>query len=106
MRFLVDENLPPRLAAWFNERGHDAIHVGACGLLGARDSAVADLAAREGRIVVTQDADFERPIAGVRALRLGLGNASTATLIGWLAPRLGTALARFESGETVVVLEP
>ncbi len=105
MRFLIDENLPPRLAAWLNTRGHDAIHVGACGLLGADDGAVADLAAREGPIVVTQDADFERPIAGLRALRLGIGNASTDTLIAWLAPRLEAALARFASGEVVVVLD-
>ncbi len=105
MKFLIDENLPPRLAAWLNARGHQAIHVGECGLLGAGDGAVAASAAREGRIIVTQDADFEHPIVGVRALRLGLGNASTAALIAWLAPRLDTALARFESGETVVVLE-
>ena len=105
MKFLIDENLPPRLAAWLNERGHDAIHVGACDLLGFEDGAVAASAAREGRIIVTQDADFERPIAGVCALRVGLGNAPTSALIAWLEPRLETALARFASGEVVVVLE-
>ncbi len=105
MKFLIDENLPPRLAAWLSALGHDAIHVAQCGLLGAGDGAVAELSAREGRIIVTQDADFERPIEGVRALRLGLGNAPTAALIAWLSPRLEATLARFESGDAVVILE-
>lgn len=105
MKFLVDENLPPRLAAWLSALGHDAIHVGQCGLLGAGDDAVAELAAREGRIIVTQDADFGRPKEGVRALRLRLGNAPTAALIAWLAARLEAALARFESGDAMVILE-
>jgi predicted nuclease of predicted toxin-antitoxin system len=26
MTFLVDANLPPGLAGWLRERGHDAIH--------------------------------------------------------------------------------
>lgn len=105
MKFLIDENLPPRLAGWLNARGHDAIHVRDCGLLGAADSALAELASREGRVIVTQDADFERPRPGVRALRLGLGNASASALIAWLAPRLEKALAQFASGATAVTLE-
>jgi predicted nuclease of predicted toxin-antitoxin system len=27
MKFLVDANLPPGLAAWLRERNHEAIHV-------------------------------------------------------------------------------
>ena len=94
-----------RMAARDAAHGHDASHVSDCGLLAAEDRAIANLARRQGRIIVSQDADFLRPSPGVRALRLGLGNASTSELIEWLTPRLETALARFASGEAVVVLE-
>lgn len=34
MKFLVDENLPPKLAVWITSKGHDAIHIRELGLLG------------------------------------------------------------------------
>ena len=104
MKFLVDENLPPRLAAWLSARGHDAVHVRNASLLGANDGAVTTFAKREGRIVVTQDADFDPPPSGLKVLRLGLGNAPAATLLVWLEPRLESAIAQLESGAPLVTL--
>ncbi|MFZ1575492.1 MAG: DUF5615 family PIN-like protein [Chromatiaceae bacterium] len=37
MRFLVDAQLPPALARWLAQRGHEAEHVLDCGLLDASD---------------------------------------------------------------------
>jgi predicted nuclease of predicted toxin-antitoxin system len=59
MRFIVDAQLPRRLARWLAARGHDPLHT----LDLARgnrtpDLAIIELACREDRIVLTKDADF------------------------------------------------
>lgn len=59
MKFLVDAQLPRRLARWLVAEGHEAVHT--TGLLeGNRtgDSAINDLSLRERRIVITKDEDF------------------------------------------------
>ena len=40
MRFLVDAQLPPALARWLVERGHDATHVHEIGMAEASDLAI------------------------------------------------------------------
>ena len=56
MRFLVDANLSPRVAARLRSAGHDATHVGDVGLLTADDQTI--LAHASGA-----DADFVTLIA-------------------------------------------
>jgi predicted nuclease of predicted toxin-antitoxin system len=59
MKFIVDAQLPSRIATWLRGNGHDAIHT--LELPEANrttDAAIAELAAREQRIVITKDADF------------------------------------------------
>ena len=58
MLFKLDENLPVELAAMFREAGHDAVTVLDQGLMGARDSDLASVCMREGRVIVTFDTDF------------------------------------------------
>ena len=59
MKFLVDAQLPARLAQSLSSAGHDALHTTEL-LDGNRttDGRVAELADDEGRIVVTKDRDF------------------------------------------------
>lgn len=59
MKFLVDAQLPRRLASRFCEAGHEAIHTLDLPL-GNRtsDTEINELSVREGYIVVTKDADF------------------------------------------------
>lgn len=65
MRFLLDENLSPKVCPLLDAAGHDAVHVRDCALAGAPDAAVLAYAARDSRIVVTADrADFGRELAG------------------------------------------
>ena len=61
MRFLVDAQLPRRMAHWFVEMGHDAVHTLDLPL-GNRtpDSEIVAVAMREQRVVVTKDDDFVR----------------------------------------------
>lgn len=58
MRFLVDMNLPPGLARWLTEQGHDALHVTDAGYAASPDHEILSQAAIEGRIVVSFDLDF------------------------------------------------
>ena len=84
MKLLFDENLSPRLVELLRDLYSDTEHVRGVGLASANDDAVWDYAARNGRTIVTKDADFNQ-----RAFLLGpppkvvwirLGNASTAEI--------------------------
>ena len=59
MKFLVDAQLPRRLARWLHAEGHEAIHTS--GLPEANqtgDATINELSLREQRVVVTKDEDF------------------------------------------------
>lgn len=59
MRFLVDAQLPPRLALALDAAGHDALHtVDLPEGNRSRDRVVADAADAEDRVLVTKDGDF------------------------------------------------
>lgn len=105
MKFIVDENLPPKLAAWLRERGHDAVHVRDSVGLGSQDASLVDLAQTEGRIIVTKDGDFDPPRAKERVLNLRVGNCATSSLLAWLEPRLDAALQRLAAKEIYVALD-
>lgn len=84
MRFLVDAQLPLRLAQWLSQAGHDARHTldlpqGNRTL----DGDVVAIAVREERIVVTKDSDFVQTflLSGQpRLLLISTGNISNANL--------------------------
>jgi predicted nuclease of predicted toxin-antitoxin system len=108
MRFLLDMNLPPAIAAWLRAEGHDAIHVLDGGYGNLPDREIFERAAADNRIVVTCDLDFgeiagaaTRPRAGVVLLRLKLARHS------YLWDRLRVAIAAagdaLEAGAIVLV---
>ena len=60
MKFLVDAQLPCRLALWLQQRGHDVIHTFDL----AQQNRTADpflltLANQDQRVLITKDTDFE-----------------------------------------------
>ena len=63
MRFKLDENLSPTVAALLIEAGHNTATVAEQGLAGAEDHDIASVCLDEGRILLTLDLDF----ADVRA---------------------------------------
>ena len=69
MKFLVDENLPPRLAELLAASGHDAVNVRDLNAASAPDSRIMELAAAGDRIVVSADTDFGALLAYARATR-------------------------------------
>jgi predicted nuclease of predicted toxin-antitoxin system len=76
VRLLLDECCAPNLAQALREAGHDVRHVLEENP-GADDKAIADLAALDGPVLVTEDKDFGeiaiaygRPMPGVILLRI------------------------------------
>lgn len=58
MKLLVDQNLAQRVAVGLRDAGHDAVHVAERGLARAEDIEILELAAAEGRVIVSEDTDF------------------------------------------------
>lgn len=106
MNFLVDANLPPGLAAWLRERGHQASHVFEGPGHKATDAAISDFARQQDCVIITKDDDFaalatlapeSAPVVWLR-----LGNATNATLGKWLEPLLPDIVQRLQSGEKLI----
>jgi predicted nuclease of predicted toxin-antitoxin system len=69
VRLLVDQNLPPRLCSLLTDAGHDAVHVRDLGLASAPDAEILDLAADQGRTIISADTDFGALLAQRRSTR-------------------------------------
>ncbi len=72
MKFKLDENLSPSLAAIFSAAGHDAHSVAEQNLNGQPDERVIDVCTREQRALVTLDMDFANILAYPPALSSGI----------------------------------
>ena len=60
MKFLIDEQLPQKLASWLNGKGFDAIHADDVPHTAGKltDIAICKFADEHNRIVITKDEDF------------------------------------------------
>ena len=59
MKFLVDAQLPVRLAKFLQANGYDTLHTRDLPQQNATsDSAINDISIEQGRVVITKDADF------------------------------------------------
>ncbi len=67
MKFLIDANLSPAVAAGLNEAGFESVHVADIGLHTASDDTILRYAASHGFVVVTADSDFGMLLALSRA---------------------------------------
>jgi predicted nuclease of predicted toxin-antitoxin system len=86
MKFLLDENAELRLARFLRERGHDVTAIVRDYPTALPDEDVLAIAMREGRVLITNDRDFEhyvieqgRPHAGVIFFRLPQGRIELKT---------------------------
>ena len=101
MRFLVDAQLPPRLAHQLRRAGHDALH-GESLPNGNRSSDVeiTSAADAEDRVVITKDRDFRdgHLLRGSprRLLMVTTGNISNDQLLAAVATNLSRIVAALE----------
>lgn len=106
MKFLVDAQLPPALAQWLREAGHDAQAVREVGLREAEDGAIWRYAQAQGQVVITKDEDFaqraQTGAAGPVIVWLRLGNTSNAALRAWLVPQMPKLVRLIKQGSRVV----
>jgi predicted nuclease of predicted toxin-antitoxin system len=58
VRFLVDENLSPRLAILLVDAGHDADHVARVGLAASDDATLLEFADSTQAVIISADTEF------------------------------------------------
>lgn len=106
MKFLVDAQLPPALADWLVQHGHEAKAVRDLGLRDASDAAIWMLASQEGWIIVTKDDDFADRVMqskiGPSVVWLRIGNCLNRVLFDWLEPLLMEILKELAAGHRLV----
>ena len=109
MRFLVDAQLPPGLAQFLEEQGHEAKAVRDVGLREAQDPAIWNYAQAGGWVVITKDEDFaERALqarVGPQILWLRIGNSTNQVLFTWLHPLFSDAIQALKAGQRLVELK-
>jgi predicted nuclease of predicted toxin-antitoxin system len=95
MRLLIDNNLPPGLVVALGD--WDVVHARQLGLQAAPDRVLFEFAAKENRVVVSQDADFGTLLAllGTKAPSVILIRRPDLPTTGHLAPVLRKELPRF-----------
>ncbi|MCL4849636.1 MAG: DUF5615 family PIN-like protein [Acidobacteria bacterium] len=85
MRFLVDENLSPRLVGVLSESFPGTVHVETLHLRGVDDARLWATAREGGFVILTKDDDFNaRSVlygAPPKVVHLRVGNAETATIV-------------------------
>ncbi|MBK8562921.1 MAG: DUF5615 family PIN-like protein [Saprospiraceae bacterium] len=107
MKFLVDTQLPPRLAKFLSGKGFDANHTSRYpdGYF-LDDEAIRRIAKAEGRTIITKDSDFfDRFLvkgAPPCVLLLRMGNLSNAELLAQFEKHLLQVQALFEDGAGLV----
>ena len=106
MRFLIDAQLPPVLARWLADKGHDAEHVADRGLAEGADTEIWKCAIAIEAAIVTKDEDFAQRKAlkagGPAVIWIRLPNTRRRDLLAWFERALPEVLQALERGETLV----
>jgi predicted nuclease of predicted toxin-antitoxin system len=111
LRYIIDTQLPPRLAAFLREKNFDAVHTTDYpeGHL-LQDAEIRAIADAEDRIIITKDTDFfdYYMVKGSppMVLLLKVGNISNADLISLFTAKLPLIISSFEDNSTLIVLSP
>jgi predicted nuclease of predicted toxin-antitoxin system len=106
VKFLIDAQLPARLAELLTGAGHDAIHTTELPN-GNRstDQQIAELADADGRVVVTKDRDFRDGHLLARSPRrlliIATGNITNNALLELFALHLDAIVASLDQADLV-----
>ncbi len=108
MKFIVDTQLPPRLAKHLTKQGYESIHTTYFeeGHLLA-DTEIVSIAIEQERIVVTKDSDFSDYFllkgAPPKVLLIEFGNISNTDLFNLFDLYLDEVSTAFEQGSELVI---
>jgi predicted nuclease of predicted toxin-antitoxin system len=105
LRFLVDAQLPPALAAWLGKRGHQAEHVRDLMLDREPDERIIAYAVELGAVIITKDADFSRlslTASRCQVVWLRYGNSTSTNLLLSLEPVFGEIEQALADGQNLV----
>jgi predicted nuclease of predicted toxin-antitoxin system len=107
VKYLVDANLPRDLARWLASDSDEALYVDDLLTSPATDAEIWDLAARDGLIIVSKDADFAaRAVRDerVRVVWIRCGNVKLRPFEAWVAARREAMRRLIDEGERLVEL--
>ena len=108
MKFIVDAQLPPALARWIADQGHEATHVFDLGLLNFDDREIWARARTDHAVIISKDEDFVDAwllsAEPVPLIWLRKGNCSNRAMLAWLLPLWPDAVRRLEQGEAFIEL--
>jgi predicted nuclease of predicted toxin-antitoxin system len=106
VKFLVDHQLPPALAKFLREQGHDAIHVREWNLTTADDPIIWQRAVADKRAVVSKDEDFYylaiAPSSTGQLVWVRIGNCRRLALTETFQKNLDQIVSALEAGIRVV----
>jgi predicted nuclease of predicted toxin-antitoxin system len=106
VRFLVDAQLPPKLAHTLVELGHQAEHLEDVGLRHAKDGDIWNYAVSHQAVIVSKDEDFvdrfRRRGNGPVIVWLRIGNSSNRALLAWFVPLLPALMQRIQAGDKLI----
>lgn len=106
MRFVVDAQLPPALARWLAQQGHEAEHLFDRFPPGTTDTTIWHEALRLDAVIVTKDEDFQQRSLqvghGPKIVWLRVGNTSNRALLEWFVPLWPPIVEALERGEVLV----
>jgi predicted nuclease of predicted toxin-antitoxin system len=107
MKFLVDAQLPPKLAEWLRSMGHDAFAVREIGLRDADGAVIWRHVIADKAIIVIKGEDFAMPAAefgSAKVLWVRVGNVSNPALITAFAAAWPQIEEFLQAGMTIVEL--
>lgn len=106
MRFIVDAQLPPALARWLADHGHEAEHVFDFGGDGTTDSEIWRRALTKTAAIVTKDEDFSlrsmREADAPQVVWIRVGNTRRTALFAWIEKVLPEVIKALSRGERIV----
>ncbi len=107
LRFIVDTQLPPKLAKFLRDKGFPAVHTTyfPSGHL-LEDSEIIEIAIRDNRVIITKDSDFldNFLLNGIppKVLMLQFGNVSNAELLALFEREIAQIVQIFsENGDFI-----
>lgn len=106
MRWVIDEQLSPRLVAWLAEKGQEAIHVRDALAPGTVDGKIWDYAVKEQTIILSKDEDFpdRHAVASVkpRVVWIRFGNCSHAEFVRKFGSLFPAIVSDLEAGADLI----